>query len=378
MKKSICIAALAAFAMSMALSGQVINVTSPTASDDWCIGTTYSITWTKSGTMPNRVTIRLRRAGSPDSEAAALVISAETDNNMTNMTFRWPIPNSVAPDEYFIRIKTVGSPEGTPEVSGDSPNFTIRNCGSAPPGRPSRDLELKKFWYTANDGGCIIAKVRNTGKPIDTQVDFHVMFPSGGPGDRVISKRLTLGNNEEKDVCLYDLPPRRFPLLGVLTRVTVDGPVSRVNESNEGNNTLQTVMGIVDVSTSLPRSEMEIIDHGNYFILRYTIRVRHNLDRVLSDIQVAHQIYHINGTQLLYTFNIHNLGPGEEFHKTFENVFFIKNIEIFRVDEPCSLKRHVVYHIHAVAQSWRWKPYEMYLDINDDNNWASIPFMAPD
>jgi len=131
MKKMMFFAALATFAMNMALPGQVITVTSPTAADDWCIGTTYSITWTKAGTMPNTVTVRLRRAGSDNSEPGAAVIANETDNNGTNGTFRWPVPASIAAGEYFIRVKTVGSPAGIPEVSGDSPDFSIRTCASS-------------------------------------------------------------------------------------------------------------------------------------------------------------------------------------------------------------------------------------------------------
>jgi len=182
MKRIIWIAALAALAMGMALPGQVINVTSPTASDDWCIGTTYSITWTKSGTMPNRVTIRLRRAGSPDSEAAVLVISAETDNNMT---FRWPIPNSVAPDEYFIRIKTVGSPEGTPEVSGDSPNFTIKTCETPAPSSARiivTEPDAEDEWC---QGGSYTIRWRSIGKT-PTRADIRLRRAGSAAGEEAV------------------------------------------------------------------------------------------------------------------------------------------------------------------------------------------------
>lgn len=371
MKKTLWFAVMTLFAAALAL-GQSVRVTSPNGGERWELGDRETITWTHADVNGN-VRINLlnaagRRVGNIDNVPV-------TDGRCT-----WTVgqldSGTAEAGEYIVELYVRN--EDVEDRSDAFFSIIGEEEPPAPGGRPSRDLELKKFWYTADDGGWIVAKVRNSGKPIDANVDFHVMFPSGGPGDRIVPKRLTLGNNEETDLRLYELPPRRFPLMGVKTRVTVDGPDSRVNESNEKNNTLQATLGIVDVSVSLPRSEMEIIDHGNWFVLRYTIRVRHNLDRVLPDIQLVHQIYHINGTQLLYTFNIHNLGPGVEYHKTFENVFFVRDHEIFRVDEPCSLKKGVVYYVHAAANSWRWRPYEMYLDIQDDNNWAGLPFTVPD
>ena len=48
MKRSSLIAVATLLATSVVLCGQTINVTSPRTGDDWCIGSTYSITWTKS------------------------------------------------------------------------------------------------------------------------------------------------------------------------------------------------------------------------------------------------------------------------------------------------------------------------------------------
>ena len=126
MKKAILFAALAALILCLPAWGQTIRVTSPNGSSAWSIDSTYSITWTRSGAMPNAVTIRLRVAGSNNSDPAALVIAASADNSGSQGTLSWRIPETVAAGRYFIRVKTVGSPEGTPEVSGDSADFSIR------------------------------------------------------------------------------------------------------------------------------------------------------------------------------------------------------------------------------------------------------------
>ena len=126
MKKSSYLAAMAAMALAIPAWSQTITVTSPRAIDEWTIGSAYSVTWTRSGAMPDQVTIRLRVAGSDNSVPAAAVIANDAANSGAGGTYRWTIPASVAPGRYFIRVKTTGSPDGTPEVGGDSPDFSIR------------------------------------------------------------------------------------------------------------------------------------------------------------------------------------------------------------------------------------------------------------
>jgi len=104
-----------------ALPAQRITVTSPNGSP-WCLNapTPYMITWTVSGNMQNTVAIRLRTAGSPESAPAALVIVNGTPNDGS---YPWMIPASVAPGDYFIRVRTDDS-----TVIGDSINFKLKPC----------------------------------------------------------------------------------------------------------------------------------------------------------------------------------------------------------------------------------------------------------
>jgi hypothetical protein len=118
MKKLLLLAAVAALTLNVALSGQSITVTSPTAGNEWCLGSPHSITWTKSGTMPATVAVRLRRAGSPESELAVWNLTDSTPNDGSYGPVT--VPASVPTGDYFIRVRT-----SSPDVIGDSATFKI-------------------------------------------------------------------------------------------------------------------------------------------------------------------------------------------------------------------------------------------------------------
>ena len=115
MKKTIIVFSL--LALFAPVFGQTITVTSPKEEDSWRTGTEHAIAWTKSGAMQATVAIRLRAAGSLESDPATLAIADGTANDGY---FSWKVPGSVAPGSYFIRVRTVDS-----SVTGDSATFKI-------------------------------------------------------------------------------------------------------------------------------------------------------------------------------------------------------------------------------------------------------------
>jgi hypothetical protein len=120
MKKLLLLAAMAALTMNVALCGQSITVTSPATGDTWCLESTHTITWTKSGAMPANVAVRLRRAGAPEAELAVVNI---TDSTANDGSLSWAIPASVPAGDYFIRVRT-----SSPDVIGNSGTFHINSC----------------------------------------------------------------------------------------------------------------------------------------------------------------------------------------------------------------------------------------------------------
>lgn len=130
MKRTLLLAALAAVLLALPAWGQVIRVTAPAAGSTWCIGGSYTVTWTKSGTMDATVSIRLRLRGGGESGARTLTNSTENDGSFGP----WVAPADVTPGEYYIRIRTTDG-----AVTGSSEIFNVAVCTepTPPPAAPS-------------------------------------------------------------------------------------------------------------------------------------------------------------------------------------------------------------------------------------------------
>lgn len=100
-----------------------IAVTAPAAGVSWPAGSEQTIAWTKSGTMPNMVQVTLRREGSAAGEDPAQRIADGCANNGSR---RWPIPASLAPGRYFVRVRASGG------IQGDSAVFRVSGPTTVP------------------------------------------------------------------------------------------------------------------------------------------------------------------------------------------------------------------------------------------------------
>ncbi len=98
---------------------QNIKIKSPHSGDTWYKGQTYTITWTKTGTMNSNVKIRLIQNGTK--------ILGITDLTPNNGTFNWPIPANLVSGTYYIRVKTIDN-----AVYDDGEEFTITNVVNPP------------------------------------------------------------------------------------------------------------------------------------------------------------------------------------------------------------------------------------------------------
>ena len=125
MKGTLRFAALAAFILSLPAWGQEIRVTSPTAGARWCVGSSYTVTWTKTGTMDANVSIRLRLRGG--GKPGELTLAERTEND--GRFGPWEVPAGVTPGKYMISIRTV---DGAATCSSEY--FGITSChGLTPP-----------------------------------------------------------------------------------------------------------------------------------------------------------------------------------------------------------------------------------------------------
>lgn len=91
-----------------------ITVTKPAAGDAWQQTTAYTITWTKSGTMPNTVKIDLVNA------AATTIVKPIVDGAPNGGSYGWTVPADVAPGSYHVRVAVK-----TTAITDDSDLFSV-------------------------------------------------------------------------------------------------------------------------------------------------------------------------------------------------------------------------------------------------------------
>jgi hypothetical protein len=98
LKKSLLLVLAVVVVVSFSYSSSII-VTSPHSGDVWYKGLTYTIKWTKNGSMYSMVKIRLYRGNTK--------IFGITDSTPNDGSFSWKVPDTIAPGTYYIRVKTV-------------------------------------------------------------------------------------------------------------------------------------------------------------------------------------------------------------------------------------------------------------------------------
>jgi hypothetical protein len=272
MKKLLLIAAVAALTLNVALWGQSIIVTSPARGNEWCLGSTHTITWTKSGAMPATVAVRLRRVGAPETELAVVNI---TDSTANDGSLSWTIPASVPAGDYFMRVRT-----SSPDVIGDSPNFKIKSC--PPGGEPDFELNLLDRYFVwkidpQHGGKALTIEIYinwyNHGADYQGPLKVHYMYLDALQGSK-ISKDAVLEipsvsiahNKGRKDhLCTVEKIPDG---VSSITFAVMLDPDNQVKETDEKNN-------YRDLNVELSRQPDLAIED-----VRYSTTEFHNYDPV--------------------------------------------------------------------------------------------------
>jgi hypothetical protein len=242
-------------AAALLLPGQSITVTSPREGETLAFGQVCMITWTSSGNLPDKVIIRLRRAGSPASEPAVLTIAAETANDGS---FSWAVPASLAAGSYFVRIKA------TDAVAANSGTFVVAASGRASQKKPGAPLQAPGLPPGAsalslptglgtvdfqmvdverdNGSGALYARLRNNGsRAFNGPLNFLVFFDSRQLDP--ITLPVEIGPGAEKRINLmYYLSALDMAMRGqVRLLVSADGDF-KVTETNEDNNAVSRLL----------------------------------------------------------------------------------------------------------------------------------------
>jgi hypothetical protein len=292
------------------------------------IGDNRTISWSASG-VSQQLKLQLIRSG------GALVGPIVNSLAAGTASYDWPvgqfIGGTAAPGEenrYKIRVSTVDN-----ALTADSPEFTLTNFLLVTDvvfttAFAARNLELVSVRYVFNRGGWIVARVKNHINAIDMDVSFRLTFPEGGgPGAQTITRRVTLAAGAEGDMYLQPLAVSGIPPAGLLTRVMVDGPTSQITETDEGDNTREARLAILDVRISAPRDDLELsrlyMQGGWDYRMKFKIRVSHNLEHAVTHIMVKWEMFDSGGLMRFTGGNwtIESLASGEEWVKSVEQKF---------------------------------------------------------
>jgi hypothetical protein len=131
MKKLMWICVLVLFIAG--LSGAAsITVTKPALNEPWTKGQSYTITWTKTGSMPNNVRISLRN------KTSTAVIQEIVDPAPNTGAYLWLVPTSIPDGEYCVRVKVKGA-----DISDDSEVFSITTGQPGPSPGPGPKVTSK-------------------------------------------------------------------------------------------------------------------------------------------------------------------------------------------------------------------------------------------
>lgn len=141
---------------------QSITVTSPSAGVTWYKGQTYNITWTSSDEVPDQVRIRLR-----DSASTTVILNI-TDAAPNSGVYSWTIPESIAPGNYRIRVRSLPG-----DIWGDSVVFSIAPFMIAP-FRPEKVAVIPKSVQLK------VCVTNGKGAPIHGNRDIHVWIKNIG------------------------------------------------------------------------------------------------------------------------------------------------------------------------------------------------------
>jgi len=359
--------------------GTISNVRLGGASP-YTLGNSIAVSWTATG-VSQQLKLQLVRSG------GALVGPIVNTLAPGTTSYLWPAGEYIggtaqAGEEYSykVRVSTIDN-----ALMAESAVFKLKAAGSGITEftlvdlsalQVQRDLEMLSIRYVFNRGGWIVARVKNHISAIDQDVRFSLVFPEAvRDGAQLLTRRLTLAAGAEDDVYLYSLPQASVPLRGLLARVTVDGPSSQITETNEGNNTREARIAILDFSCSTDGLHLYnlILDQDSDYRVKFQIHVRHNFPRAIHNVRVYWKVVRVSSGEVLRSIEqtIAAVEPGEAGY-TWEVNETYKAISANNSGGP-KMGRGITYRVIARILDLD----DAFEDVNPSNDSASFTFSIP-
>lgn len=286
MKFKFIFLALALFATGLAFGG-TITVTRPVRGD-YEAGAVCQIHWTVQR-VNDRVKIQLIRPG------GALVARLANRLAAGASPFNWTVAApAVAGGSYRVRVSTMDN-----SASGESEVFTVTdNPGNpadplqpvpAPAPAPLCDLGIGDIIY--RNGDVIVPVVNNGPDPLPLRdVKIRMTRHDSGIPPQVIVRQLAIPPRQHVNLTLAHVPPATIPNSGVRFTFEVDAAGSGVNDPNPLNQRRAENLCILDIRCRIDPADLVLTmretPNGREYQVRYKVRVSHNLDRPVENVNV--------------------------------------------------------------------------------------------
>jgi len=193
---------------------QSITVTNPHSGSTWHKGSTYTIGWTKSGSMDNNVKITLYK---PDHTTLQMIIVRPTANDGS---FSWTIPNSIPNGQYIVRVKTIDNQVyddsvvfniATPAPTGGTITVTDPHSGDCLEKGSSHTIRWTKSGSMDNNVKITLYKPDHTTlqmiivRPTVNDGSFSWTIPNSIPDGQYIIRVKTMNNKVYDDSAVFTI-----------------------------------------------------------------------------------------------------------------------------------------------------------------------------
>jgi len=288
MKFKFIFLALAFFTTGLAFGG-TITVTRPVRGD-YASGAVCQIHWTVQR-VNDRVKIQLIRPG------GALVARLANRLDASSSPFRWTIaPPAVAGESYRVRVSAMDN-----SASGESEVFTVTDNpgdpgnpadpGELPPPAPAPRCDLGIGDIIYRNGDVIVPVVNNGPDPLPLRdVKINMTRHDSGILPQVIIRQLAIPSRQHVNLTLTHVAPATIPNSGVRFTFEVDAAGSGVNDPNPLNQRRAENLCILDIRCRIDPADLVLTmretPNGREYRVRYKVRVSHNLDRPVENVNV--------------------------------------------------------------------------------------------
>jgi hypothetical protein len=288
MKFKLIFLALALFASVPAFAG-TITVSRPVRGT-LALGEVCAIHWTAQR-VNDRVKIQLIQPG------GALVGRLANRLAAGGSPFNWTVAApAVSGGSYRVRVSAMDN-----SASGESEVFTI-SANPVQPGNPGApndpppplpalhcDLGIGDIIY--RNGDVIVPVVNNGPDPLSLRdVKISMTRHDSGIPPQVIVRQLAIPPRQHVNLTLAHVPPATIPNSGIHFSFEVDAAGSGVSDLNPLNQRRGENLCLLDIRCRIDPADLVLTmsetANGREYRVRYKVRVSHNLDRPVENVNV--------------------------------------------------------------------------------------------